>query len=156
MQRLLYSVRRFEEIAALLLVAAITLTLGGQIIFRYFFNDPLSWSEELVQFLIICLSFVAATAVLKRNEHYSVDMFVNMLPAGPKKIMTLIADVIQIALLVGLAYYSFRLALVYTGTSSVVLGIPDELKAYVMVYCFISMACHITARALRLSPSMEY
>lgn len=142
MTRFEKTLKRGEEIVALALIAAITLILACQIIFRYFLNSPLSWTGELVQFLIICLTFIAATAVLKRSEHYSIDIFVNMLSARSRYFVGLLTDAVQLTLVIGLAYYSYRLALVYAGTSSVVLRIPEEVKAFVMFYCFLSMAFH--------------
>lgn len=141
--------RRGEEIASLVLIGALTLVIGGQIFFRYFLNSPLSWSEELAQFLLICLSFVAATAVLKRREHYSIDAFVGSLPPAGRRLVELAADIMQLVLVAGLAYYSLSIARLYAGTVTVMLKIPEEIKAYVMVYCFVSMALHFTLRIAR-------
>jgi TRAP-type C4-dicarboxylate transport system permease small subunit len=138
--------RRGEEIAATLLLSALTLVIGGQIVFRYCFNDPLAWSEELSQFLLICLAFVAATAVLKRGEHYSVDAFVNAMSPAVRRLVEVTACVVQLLLVLGLAYYSVSIARLYTGTTSVILKIPEEVKAYVMVYSFLSMAVHFAIR----------
>lgn len=132
-----------------MLVALLTLTIGGQIIARYFLNSPLSWSEELSQFLLICLCFVAATAVLKRSEHYSIDAFINMLPSLQRQLVEAGAWLVQLALLLALAYYSLSIANLYVGTESLILGIPEEVKAYVMTYCFLSMSLHAALRLLR-------
>ncbi len=141
--------QRAEELAALLLVAALALLIGSQIVFRYLFDDPLSWSEELTTFLLISLTFVAATAVLKRGEHFSIDTFLQALPPGPRRLLDLAALALQAAVMLALAYYSLNLARLYEGTATVVLGIPEEAKAYVMVYCFLSMALHLSARLVR-------
>ncbi|KZD08545.1 TRAP transporter small permease [Oceanibaculum pacificum] len=141
--------QRGEEGLATFLVGILTLTIGGQIVFRYFLNSPLSWSEELSQFLLICLCFVAATAVLKRGEHYSIDAFINMLPAHLRRMVEVSAGLVQLALLLGLAYYSFSIAQLYIGTASLILRIPEEIKAYLMAYCFLSMALHIALRVAR-------
>lgn len=146
MDRFEKALQHAEETASLLLVAALTLVIGGQIFFRYFLNDPLSWSEELAQFLLICLTFVAATAVLKRGEHFSIDAFVNLLPGRARRLVGLAAYAAQLVLLLGLAYYAMSIAQLYRGTSSVVLRIPEEVKAYVMTYSFLSMALHIALR----------
>lgn len=141
--------QRGEEGLATFLVGMLTLTIGGQIVFRYFLNSPLAWSEELSQFLLICLSFVAATAVLKRGEHYSIDAFVNMLPPRLWRVVEVSAGLVQLVLLLGLAYYSFSIARLYVGTASLILRIPEEIKAYLMAYCFLSMALHIALRIVR-------
>jgi TRAP-type C4-dicarboxylate transport system permease small subunit len=147
--RLAQTLQRAEEVGATILLAALTLVIGGQIVFRYCFNDPLAWSEELSQFLLICLTFVAAAAVLKRSEHFSVDAFVNAMNPAMRRRVELAASVVQLLLVVALAYYSASIARLYTGTTSVILKIPEEVKAYVMVYCFISMAVHFMASIVR-------
>lgn len=141
--------QRAEELAALLLVAALAVLIGAQIVFRYLFDDPLSWSEELTTFLLISLTFVAATAVLKRGEHFSIDAFLGSLPSAAQRAVELAALVLQAAVMLALAYYALSLAQLYEGTETVVLGIPEEAKAYVMVYCFLSMALHLGSRLLR-------
>ncbi|MBK9246376.1 MAG: TRAP transporter small permease [Burkholderiales bacterium] len=141
--------QRAEEVASLLLVAGIAVVVGGQIVFRYFLNSPLSWTEELAQFFLICLTFVAATAVMKRGAHFSIDAFVNLLAPIPRRVMLLVSDAAQLLLVIGLAYYSFNLAQLYKGTSTVILKIPEEAKAYVMIYCFLSMGLHLALRMVR-------
>lgn len=149
MERIDHVLRRAEEVSALLLVAGIAIVVGAQIIFRYFLNSPLSWTEEVAQFLLICLTFVAATAVLKRHQHFSIDAFVNLLNPVPRRYVLLVSDGAQLVLVLGLAYYSFSIAQLYRGTSSVILKIPEEVKAYVMAYCFLSMAVHLALRMVR-------
>ncbi|MEX0759161.1 MAG: TRAP transporter small permease [Tistlia sp.] len=149
MLRLERLLQRTEELAALLLVAALALLIGGQIAFRYLFDDPLSWSEELTTFLLISLTFVAATAVLKRGEHFSIDTFLASLPRAARRIVEIAGLALQAVVMLALAYYSFNLARLYEGTETVVLGIPEEAKAYVMVYCFLSMALHLGVRLVR-------
>lgn len=141
--------QRAEELAALALVAGLALLIGAQIAFRYLFDDPLSWSEELTTFLLISLTFVAGTAVLKRGEHFSIEGFLDRLPPGPRRAVILVALALQATVMLALAYYSFNLARLYEGTETVVLGIPEEAKAYVMVYCFLSMALHLAVRFVR-------
>lgn len=150
MERIDHWLQRLEDAAATLLVTLLTVTIAAQIIFRYFLNAPLAWSEELSQFILICLSFVAATAVLKRSEHYSIDAFVGLLPSVPRRAVEAVALLVQIGLVAGLAYYSFRIASVYIGTTSLILRIPEEIKAYVMAYCFLSMALHLCLRLARV------
>ncbi|MET4808155.1 TRAP transporter small permease [Limibacillus sp. MBR-115] len=141
--------QRLEEGVATTLIAVLMLTIGAQIFFRYFLNSPLSWSEEFSQFMLICLSFVAATAVLKRGEHYSIDTFVNMLPSSLRRIVEVGSLVVALVLLVALAFYSFRIGVLYAGTHSLILKIPEEVKAYLMGYCFLSMALHIVVRIVQ-------
>ena len=48
------------EIALVFLLVAMTLTVFSQVIARYIFEAPLSWSEELARFILIWLSMLSA------------------------------------------------------------------------------------------------
>ena len=64
--------------AIVLLSAAMVAATLAQVVARYGFSAPLSWSEELSRFLFVWLSFLAAWLAWQRREHIAVDV----LPEG--------------------------------------------------------------------------
>lgn len=57
------------------LVATLVVVLL-QIVTRYVFANPLSWTEELARFLLVWLTFLAAGYVMSRRLHIAVDLLV--------------------------------------------------------------------------------
>lgn len=67
------------------LMAALTALTFYQIVLRYVFNAPSSWSEEAVRFLFVYASFIGAGIGIMEHSHIGVDILVNMLPERYRK-----------------------------------------------------------------------
>jgi len=72
-------VETVEIICALLLIFIAVLTIG-QVIMRYIFNNPFTWSEELSIAAFIYLAFLGVGAAYAKDRHLWVDAFVVALP----------------------------------------------------------------------------
>jgi len=66
---------RSEQILAVVLLVGVLLTMGGQVVARYVFARPFSWSEELARFGLIWLTFLAAAYVSAQGGHVAVDLW---------------------------------------------------------------------------------
>lgn len=66
---------RLEQVLAVGLLATILLAMGAQVIARYVFGSPLSWSEEVARLAMIWLTFIAASFVAAKREHIAVDLY---------------------------------------------------------------------------------
>ncbi len=53
--------RHFEEILAASLLGIITCLLFLQVVFRYFINLPLDWTEELARYLFVDFVYISAS-----------------------------------------------------------------------------------------------
>ena len=60
-----------------------------EVVRRYFFGQSFSWSEELVRYLIIWISFLGAAMVFRDNELVCFDVMLNKF-TGKKKTMLLL------------------------------------------------------------------
>jgi TRAP-type C4-dicarboxylate transport system permease small subunit len=59
-------------VCVLIFLAALTL----QVFFRYVFNNPLPWPEELAKFSFVWCCFLGAAAGTRRKAHIAVEVFV--------------------------------------------------------------------------------
>ncbi|BBD09163.1 TRAP transporter small permease [Desulfovibrio ferrophilus] len=86
----------FNKYLSMLIAVAfsmMTLLIFAQVVCRYVFQDPLSWSEELARYIFIWLTFCGASVAFYENTHIKVSYFIERignprLQAG----MFLIAD----------------------------------------------------------------
>ncbi len=62
--------------------------------FRYVLNDPLLWTEEAARYLMVWMALIAASISLKRREHIGIDMVINRLKPGLKKVIVLIVKLL--------------------------------------------------------------
>jgi len=91
--------RAFErtiDAAAIATFAGIFLCVIAQVVFRYVFNDPLTWSEELARYLFIWCAFLGWVIASRRRSHLAMTFVVDRLPAPAQ---TAIGVVIQLATL---------------------------------------------------------
>lgn len=79
---------RVEQFFSVGLLALILVSMGAQVISRYLFRAPLSWSEEVARFAMIWLTFIAASFISARGQHIAVDLFGGGTDAGDKATST--------------------------------------------------------------------
>lgn len=68
---------------ALCLIVLVTV-ITGSVILRYVFNRPLEWTEELIGFVFIWLSFLGAAVVAAKRRHVAVDFITDYFPPAVK------------------------------------------------------------------------
>lgn len=78
------------ECVSLGCLALIAILVIAQVVLRYVFNYPLTWSEELARIVFIYLTFMGIGAAYGRRRHMYVDSLVNLLPARSKEILQFI------------------------------------------------------------------
>ncbi len=94
------------------LVMVVSVSIG--VLFRYGFNRPLIWTEEVSSFSFLWAIFLGAAAAVKRHEHIVVDTVVLLLPRPLQRavgLMTggLVAAMLAVITVLGLQYaYSQR------------------------------------------------
>lgn len=62
------------------MLLAIVLIVLSNVFFRYFLHIGLGWTEEAARFLLIGMTFVAATAAVKQWGHFQLLVIKNWLP----------------------------------------------------------------------------
>ena len=81
------------------------------VIFRYFLNSPIKWTDEVVTSLFIWTVFMGSAYAHRKHAHLGVDIVVNLVPNGPRKTIEFVMDIIQILILVLLTYISAQYVL---------------------------------------------
>jgi len=70
---------RFAEAIAIVALIAATALIMLQIVAREVFVAGVSWADELARYAGLTVIFMGVPALLARDEHVKVDMFLNML-----------------------------------------------------------------------------
>lgn len=84
--------------AAILSVMFLSITAG--IISRYVFNKPLSWTEELVCFLMVYLCYISAAITTAEKKHLVADFLIAKAPEGFRKAVSVISRILMIVFFV--------------------------------------------------------
>lgn len=116
--RIVAVLERIEEAVLVLVLTSMVAAIGAQVLARYVFNVPFSWTEELARFLFMWLVFLGASQALRRHEHIAVGLLVDRLPLRLRQLV--------IVLLNGLIA-SFLVVVVLQGWK--VVGVVAPLKS---------------------------
>lgn len=112
-----------EEIIGAVLLVAMCLVAIAKVASRYVLASPFSWSEELATILFSWVVFIGASLAFKKNEHFSMDVLVDLLPRAPKRlIQTVGLGLVSIFCLL-IVCYGVRLAVLNWQVKTAVLEI---------------------------------
>jgi len=102
-------VDRVVDVAA---IAAFTGMFGcvlAQVVFRYVFNDPLVWSDELARYLFVWTAFLGWIVAARRRSHLAIGMLVTKLPPRAATACRVFASMVAVAFAGVLAWYGWRI-----------------------------------------------
>lgn len=71
---------KLEEVLITLLLIGIVVFMSAQVISRYVFRSPLSWTDELTRFLLVWSAFLSVSYCVKKRISIKITQFQNMLP----------------------------------------------------------------------------
>jgi len=124
-------VANVEEIASGSLLVLMSFATFGNVVARYFFNNPLEWAEEFSRYAFIWVVFLGAAVCSKHGRHIVIDGLTLALPARVRVGLAVLVDVLILALMTVLAYYGWILTIFTTQPTST-LHVPMSV-VYVVV-----------------------
>lgn len=104
-----------EESLIALLLGLMTLITFANVIARYVFNSNILWALETTVFLFAWLVLLGASYCVKKNAHLGVDVLLAALPAGPRKLVCLVAVACCLAFCILLLIGSWQYWLPFVG-----------------------------------------
>ncbi|MBA4423249.1 MAG: hypothetical protein C0390_09150 [Syntrophus sp. (in: bacteria)] len=121
-------------------IAIMSILVIAQVVLRYVFNDPLTWSEEMARIVFIYLSFIGIGAAYGRRRHMFIDALIIVLPAKVKR-------AVQYAV-TGIASAFLLAVIVITARSMVVLyrvDITTPALEYPMAFVYLVIPLGLSA-----------
>ena len=112
-----------------LLMGTMMITLTAvtflQVILRYLFNSPTSWSSELSRFILIWITLTGASVATRRAAHLSMGLSLHRrLPAGAARWLRALINICITGAMIALCHYGYRIMAVTGGAISPGLGLP--------------------------------
>lgn len=77
-----------------ILLGIMVITVTWQVVTRYIFNTPSSYTAELSTFLLIWVSLLGAAYALGRNEHLGIDIIPRKMDPEPRKKVIMVGQAI--------------------------------------------------------------
>ena len=115
---------RICRVILVLTLIAMTVATFLQVLFRYVIHLPLFWTEEFARYCLIWSSLMGAGVAMKRGQHIAVTILVERLPAGLRRVSSLIATLSILLLLAVMLWGGIELVIVTRFQISPALRIP--------------------------------
>lgn len=141
---------RWTKYLAGLLLAAMTILVFLQVLFRYVLNAPLDWSEELSTFTFVWMALLGASIGLKNNEHPRLDLLLNSLTPVRKKVVTVSCNIAILFMLYILFVYGWRLTVSMKSQLTAALGYSVSFVYVVLPISAAIMFIHLGIQTLSL------
>ena len=115
------------EIVLCILLSFLTIITFSQVVARYVFEAPLSWSEELARFILLWLAMLSAAYGFKIKTHFALMFIVNRTSFKFRIYIYFYVTLIVSVFLIIFIYYSFIFVMGVNGHLAPALQIPMEI-----------------------------
>jgi tripartite ATP-independent transporter DctM subunit len=129
--RIITSLLVISDATAAILLAADLLVVCGSVLLRFLFNAPVEWADDVARGLMVGSSFFGAASALARAENLGVAFFIDMLPAGIRRVVDAVGALLVTVISGYVAFNAIKLGWLTTGQTSGS-GLPLELTFYPM------------------------
>ena len=100
------------------------------VIFRYFLNSPIKWTDEVVTSLFVWTVFMGSAYAHRRKAHLGVDIVVNLVHGPAKTVIEVIVELLEILVLALLTYISAQYVLNLIFKRGIMFTIKDGVFAW--------------------------
>ena len=132
------------------LIAAMTILVFLQVIFRYVLDAPLDWSEEMASFAFVWMALLGAGIGLKNDEHPRLDIFYQVFPHRVKKLCSFIINLAILFMLVVLFVFGLKLTIAMQMQRTAALGYSISYVYAVLPLSAIIMFIHVFVKTIVL------
>lgn len=97
-------------LAAAALLCALVVLILVDVAARYLRLFSIPWSFEATEYMLYAITFLGAPWVLREEGHIAIELFVERLAPGPRRVVARIADLLGASVCVVLFFFACRVA----------------------------------------------
>lgn len=129
-----------ENAVIILGLSAMFLILLAQVIMRYVFSRPLTWSEEAARFIFVYVSFIGISYAYRQKGHIRMEVVVNLFPQAVRRGLEVLINLGTIALFCYMIPFSFRFIGIQAGVKATATHIPMSI-VYAALPLGMALSC---------------
>ena len=129
-----------ENAVIILGLSAMFLILLAQVIMRYEFSRPLTWSEEAARFIFVYVSFIGISYAYRQKGHIRMEVVVNLFPQAVRRGLEVLINLGTIALFCYMIPFSFRFIGIQAGVKATATHIPMSI-VYTALPLGMALSC---------------
>ncbi|MEW6622323.1 MAG: TRAP transporter small permease [Bacillota bacterium] len=100
-----------NQLASYIVIVSIfvmTVVVIVQVFCRYVLGFSIFWSEELARYLLVWTTFLGGSVAYKKAQLASINFLAEKLPARPRALVGILAQIMALTFIVVAAYYGFK------------------------------------------------
>lgn len=141
---------RLEDYMSIMVMLALMGDVLLQIITRYFFNNPLGWTEEIARYLLMILTFVGCPIAVRKNTNISLDFIYTKLPEIDKIVLSIFKSFVELFFYILGTVFSMQMCFFSQGRYLVTIKISKVILYGIVTAAFAVMAYRCLLRTFNL------
>lgn len=110
MGTLISKINRLTRFIVVALLAIMVVAVFLQVLFRFFLDQPLAWTEELARYLLIWITFLGSAYAMAIKAHIGTEYIQKFLSPLMNKVVLSIAAILSIFFFVVMVQQGYALA----------------------------------------------
>lgn len=104
-----YLERHLEEVIAGVCVVIMAVLVFSQVVMRYVFEAPMSWSDEIAVYAMVWSVYISSAWAVRERAHIRVMNLINLFPGKLRLALTMFSDLIWFVFAIFLTWQSLLL-----------------------------------------------
>ena len=142
-------IERIETALIAILVLAMVLLAGAQILMRNLFETGLAWADPLLRAMVLWVAMLGALAAARDDKHIGLDLLTHFMHGRTRRILRAIALLSAAALSAMMAWYGVGLVQLDYGGGTPIAGIPGWIVELILPIGFALLAVRLAVRAFQ-------
>ena len=146
-----------EEVILVILVVCMACVMGAQVVARYLFNNSLSWSEEVAQYMLVWATFLSVSYCVKKRCSIKIEQFLNILPEPGQTFLRLVRHtLVFVFCLIMIPYaWTYLQQAIESQATSAALGLPMYYIQSAPLVGFILLTIRVAQAWVREAKTMR-
>jgi TRAP-type C4-dicarboxylate transport system permease small subunit len=140
-------IERIETGLIALLVLAMVVLAGAQILLRNLFETGFAWADPLLRAMVLWAAMLGALAAARDDKHIGLDLLTHFLHGRSRRIARVIALLFAAAVSAAMAWYGFNLVQIDFGGGTTIAGVPGWVIETILPVGFALLAIRLAVRA---------
>lgn len=147
MRTLVEIVNRAAEALAQTLLGVMVVVVFVQVIFRFFIQQPLSWSEEVARYVFVWIIWMGAAVMVRQKGHPGMDLVTKSFSPRWQRVTEVTMGLLYAVTLLTVVFTGFALVSANMSQPSpameLPMGIPYAAIPFAAVIMLLNLACSL-------------
>jgi len=140
---------RFETGLIALLVLAMVLLAGAQIVLRNVFDSGLAWADPLLRAMVLWAAMLGALAAARDDKHIGLDLVAHFVHGRARRVLRAVALLFAGGISAAMAWFGVGLVQLDLDSGAVTAGIPNAWIEAIVPVGFGLLALRLLLRAFQ-------